>query len=59
MTASDWLGWVGSGSYVSKRTESNRGGGTISATSRSAGTRGSRAQRAWGPASAMGGRPEV
>ena len=43
VTASVWLGWFGSGMYVSKRTESKRGGGTISATSRSAGTCGSRA----------------
>ncbi|GAA0577484.1 hypothetical protein GCM10010394_02550 [Streptomyces crystallinus] len=54
MTASRWLGWFGSGTYVSKRTESNRGGGTISATRRSAGTWGSRAQSDSGAASVMG-----
>ncbi len=56
-TASVWLGWFGSGMYVSKRTESNRGGGTISATSRSAGTCGSRAHRDSGAASAIGLEP--
>ncbi|GAA3294207.1 hypothetical protein GCM10020295_18130 [Streptomyces cinereospinus] len=57
-TASVWLGWFGSGTYVPKRTESKRGGGTISATRRSAGTCGSRAQRERGAASAaMGLRP--
>lgn len=40
--------------YVSKRTESKRGGGTISATRRSAGTSGSRAHRDSGAASAIG-----
>ncbi|GAA2381091.1 pyrimidine reductase family protein [Streptomyces coeruleofuscus] len=44
--------------YVLKRTESNRGGGTISATSRSAGTRGSRAHRDSGAGSVTGPVPE-
>ncbi|BFO16532.1 hypothetical protein SHKM778_29200 [Streptomyces sp. KM77-8] len=39
---------------MEKRTESNRGGGTISATSRSAGTRGSRAHSESGATSAIG-----
>ncbi|GGR96028.1 hypothetical protein GCM10010236_58290 [Streptomyces eurythermus] len=43
--------------YVAKRTESKRGGGTISATSRSAGTCGSRAHRERGPASVTGPEP--
>ncbi len=51
-TASVWLGWFGSGMYVSKRTASKRGGGTISATRRSAGTWGSRAHRDSGATSA-------
>ncbi|GGT95293.1 hypothetical protein GCM10010244_20930 [Streptomyces coeruleorubidus] len=44
--------------YVLKRTESNRGGGTISATSRSAGTCGSRAHRDSGAGSVTGPDPE-
>lgn len=59
LTASLWLGWFGSGMYVLKRTESKRGGGTISATSRSAGTCGSRAYRDSGVASAVGPVPEA
>ncbi|GGZ88800.1 hypothetical protein GCM10010389_28980 [Streptomyces echinoruber] len=44
---------------MEKRTESNRGGGTISATSRSAGTCGSRAHSDSGAVPALGPVPEA
>lgn len=52
-TASYWLGWFGSGMYVPKLTSENRGGGTISATSRSAGTTGRRSASAIGEPAAL------
>jgi hypothetical protein len=53
-TASLWLDCCGSGMYVAKRASWKRGGGTISAISRSAATTGRRSDRAIGDTSPKG-----